>query len=187
MAEKSRQGGGGKLSRTETVTVRFDPRLRYLAELAARRQRRTLSSFIEWAVEESINKTIIYDGSTQYGDDSASLAEEAAKLWDVDEGERFARLAILHPELLTYDEQKIWKILKDCFVLTPAQKGTRDYDWDVLEFQVFPRIRELWPHLMMVWDESPSVLGPWIEREQQESIAIQNRSKQRKNQDDLPF
>ncbi len=173
--KKVRQGGGGKLSRSETVTVRLDPRLRYMAELAARKHRRTLSSFIEWAVEESINRTIIYEGSGQKGDESRTFAEEADRLWDVDEVERLARLAILRPELLTYDEQKVWKIIKDCFILTPAQKNAREYDWDVLVIQVFPRIRELWPHLMMVWDEPPSVLAPWIEREQQESISLQER------------
>jgi hypothetical protein len=46
-----RKGGGGKLSRSETVTVRLDPKLRYLAELAARLHRRTLSSYIEWAIK----------------------------------------------------------------------------------------------------------------------------------------
>jgi hypothetical protein len=39
---ESKRKGGGKLSRSETVTVRLDPKLRYLAELAALKQRRTL-------------------------------------------------------------------------------------------------------------------------------------------------
>ena len=43
-----------KLNRSETVTVRLDPRLNYLAELAGRAQRRTKSSFIEWAVQEAV-------------------------------------------------------------------------------------------------------------------------------------
>ena len=42
--QEMRKAGGGKLSRSETVTVRLDPKLRYLAELAARIHRRTLSS-----------------------------------------------------------------------------------------------------------------------------------------------
>ena len=45
--ERTAKGGGAKLSRSETVTVRLDPKLRYLAELGARSQRRTVSSFIE--------------------------------------------------------------------------------------------------------------------------------------------
>ena len=54
--QEMRRGGGGKLARTETVTVRLDPKLRYLAELAARVHRRTLSSYIEWAIKESLDK-----------------------------------------------------------------------------------------------------------------------------------
>lgn len=45
-----------KLNRSETVTVRFDPRLNYLCELAGRAQRRTKSSFIEWAVQQAIKE-----------------------------------------------------------------------------------------------------------------------------------
>lgn len=54
--EAKRKGGGGKLSRSEIVTVRLDPKLRFAVELAARKQRRTASSFIEWAVEEAIKR-----------------------------------------------------------------------------------------------------------------------------------
>ena len=50
-----RKGGGGKLARSETVTVRLDPKLRYLAELAARLHRCTLSSYIEWAINASLD------------------------------------------------------------------------------------------------------------------------------------
>ena len=49
MARAQKDRGGSKLNRTETVTIRLDPKLRYLTELAARKQRRTVSSFIEWA------------------------------------------------------------------------------------------------------------------------------------------
>ena len=55
--ERGKKSGGGKLSRSEAVTVRFDAELRYMLELAARKHRRTLSSYIEWAVEESLSET----------------------------------------------------------------------------------------------------------------------------------
>ena len=50
----SRAEGAGKKS--EVVTVRLDPKLKYLAELAARKHRRPLSSYIEWAVEQSLSR-----------------------------------------------------------------------------------------------------------------------------------
>ncbi len=64
---KKRKGGGGKLSRSEVVTVRLDPKLRFAADLAARKQRRTLSSFIEWAVEKTVQGVdIAHEGETAF-------------------------------------------------------------------------------------------------------------------------
>ena len=80
MAEEKRKGGGGKLARSETVTVRLDPKLRYLAELAARKQRRTVSSFIEWAVEQSFSGVNLYQGTGYNGDESVTVEHEAARL-----------------------------------------------------------------------------------------------------------
>ena len=45
---------GSTLARTEIVTIRLTPKLKYLADIAARKHRRTLSSFIEWALAETI-------------------------------------------------------------------------------------------------------------------------------------
>ncbi len=48
---------GGKLNKSESVQVRFDPILKMAAELAAAKERRTLSSFTEMAVEDAVKKT----------------------------------------------------------------------------------------------------------------------------------
>lgn len=107
MATKTRKkGGGGKLSRTEVVAVRLDPKLRYGAELAARKHRRTLSSFIEWAIEEAVKKVEI-------GKKKESAYSLMDATWDVDEGDRFVNLAKKYPEALTYDEEKLWKVTKN--------------------------------------------------------------------------
>jgi hypothetical protein len=111
MAEK-KTGGGSKLSRTQTVTVRFDPKLRYLAELAARKQRRTVSSFIEWAVEQSLHQIYLEDPSS-YNVEGQTLSGNAEELWDVDDSERFIKLALFYPQLLTHEEQLVWRAIKD--------------------------------------------------------------------------
>src|SRR5262249_42089045 len=105
---EARESGGGKLQRSETVTVRLDPRLRYLAEIAARRQRRTLSSFIEWVIAEQVGLVKLND---------STIAEEAGGLWDVDEAERFVRLAFHHPDLLVHSEQILWSYIKNAHAL----------------------------------------------------------------------
>ncbi|MGF6470143.1 hypothetical protein [Paraburkholderia youngii] len=107
-----------KLQRSEVVTVRFDPRLRYLVELAARKQRRTVSSFLEWAAEQAINEVTI--GTKVFEDEpgfprteDVSAGDWADLLWDVDRPDRLAKLGQHFPELLTYDEQIIWKRIQE--------------------------------------------------------------------------
>jgi len=77
-ADKKSKSGGGKLSRSETVTVRLDPKLRYLAELAARKQRRTVSSFIEWAIEDALKRVSISEDQNS----ERTIHDEALTLWD---------------------------------------------------------------------------------------------------------
>jgi len=107
---KKKKGSGGKLSRSETVTVRLDPKLRYLAGLAARQHRRTLSSFIEWAIKESLDKVSLKSNNLS---NNKSIADEAINLWDVDEPDRFIKLAFNNPDLLTHDEQVLWKLIQE--------------------------------------------------------------------------
>jgi hypothetical protein len=163
-----RKESGSKLTRSETVTVRLDPKLRYLADLASRKQRRTLSSFIEWAVESSLREVKLYLGSNYNGDHNITVEEEANKLWDVDDSERFARLAITYPELLTHQEQEIWKLLLDSGLLSPARSrnysGMVEWSWSVLEDTVFPMLRRHWPELMIVYSEGMDASRKWVEK-----------------------
>ena len=123
--------GGGKLSRSEVVTVRLDQKLRYLANLAARKQRRTLSSFIEWAIERALAEVKLSGTST--------VVEEARALWDIDECDRFVKLALYDESLLTYDEQAIWKIIQEWDSLG-FSKNERKVDWK--------HLREIWPKVL---------------------------------------
>ncbi|MDR5777364.1 MULTISPECIES: hypothetical protein [unclassified Caballeronia] len=143
-AEK-RKGGGAKTSRSETVTVRLEPRLRYLAELAGRKQRRTLSSFIEWAILESLERVNIDDGGPNHN--SESIAEASSRLWDVDEEDRFAKLALHFPELLTHDEQVLWKLVKENGYLWKGRYARPNlvWTWSTDEASlIFERLREHW-------------------------------------------
>jgi hypothetical protein len=146
--------------------VRLDPRLRYLAELAARKQRRTLSSFIEWSIEDALTRLTL--GGFPGGPAGASIDQEASMLWDIDEAERFTRLAFCHPELLTYEEQRIWKILNDSFLLSPAYKSELGWSWEIFEERVIPVIRDYWPDLMMAALGSATEQHEWIARRRSE-------------------
>jgi hypothetical protein len=108
------RGGGGKLHRSETVTIRLDPKLRYFTELAARKQRRTVSSFIEWAIESALDSISLWEDEEGR---EVTLGGRSEALWDVDEPDRFATLAQHYPALLTHDEQVLWKLIKECPLL----------------------------------------------------------------------
>src|SRR5438309_11403225 len=103
MATSNRRGS----KRSETVTVRLDPKLRYLTELAARKQRRTASSFIEWAIEQALSQVELDDKTHD------TVTSEAGLLWDTDEAERLVKLGLCYPALLTYDEQLLWKLIRE--------------------------------------------------------------------------
>lgn len=104
----SHSRGGGKLRRSKIVTVRLDPKLRYLAELAGRSQRRTLSSFVEWAVEDALSRVELLGRL-----EATTVAGAADQLWDVYEPDRFVRLASRFPALLTHVEQVLWKLIRE--------------------------------------------------------------------------
>jgi hypothetical protein len=109
MAKRGRDEGTGK--RSEIVTVRFDPHLKYLAELAARKHRRPLSSFVEWCVEQAVSNVVI---AQDRGHDDITVVEADRNLllWDSEEPERLIRLALNYPDLLTFEEEILWRLLR---------------------------------------------------------------------------
>jgi hypothetical protein len=144
---KNRGGGGGKLNRSETVTIRLDPKLRYLTELAARKQRRTVSSFIEWAIESALDKIVLEEA--KYNEDprvfEVTLGKRAEALWDIDEADRLAKLGLHYPELLTHDEQVLWKLVKESGWVWQGWQDRGEWYWEVKEDSLlFQRLRENW-------------------------------------------
>ena len=103
--QPKRKRSGGKLSRSEVITVRFDPKLRFAAELASRKHRRTLSSFVEWAVGEVLDNVVL-DAESQ-----VTVRQALKEVWDPDEADRFVRLATKYPELLNHEEERLWKCI----------------------------------------------------------------------------
>jgi len=158
MAARKKVGAGGKLSRSEVVTVRLDPRLRYGVELAARKHRRTASSFIEWAIEEALQRVTIRDAdSNQHRDQPTTAHDVLDQVWDVDETDRFARLAINFPELLSHEEQVLWKLIKECGALWRGnwqKRGDKEvFTWDVYESDlIFERLRDHWETFQKIAD-----------------------------------
>jgi hypothetical protein len=125
-SDRAKRGGGGKLSRSETVTVRLDPKLNYLCELAARAQRRTKSSFIEWAIDNALGVVEI-PGAGGIG---KTIAQETPLLWDVDESDRLAQLAFHAPVLMTHDEQLMWRLVEGNGLMWRGSYVDGEWTWN---------------------------------------------------------
>jgi hypothetical protein len=95
----------GEVARSETLAIRLDPRTRYMLELASRIQHRTLSSVVEWMINNSLKDIPI--------DEKQSLASVQSDLWDIDESDRLLKLVFSNYSLLSFDEQKIWKVIRE--------------------------------------------------------------------------
>lgn len=107
--EIEKKGRKKKSIRTETIGFRLDPKLRFAAEMAARKQRRSLSNFIEWAVEEAVANVVL--GPNQKSGDEQTAHDLMHSVWDVDEPDRFINLASKFSYLLTHDEEKLSKLI----------------------------------------------------------------------------
>jgi hypothetical protein len=101
----------GNTARSETVTVRLDPKIHYLASIAARYQQRTLSGFIERAVRQVLSHEALMESEATPGNTPAPhLSPWLEGLWDVDESDRIFKLATFMPSLMTIAEQRLWKL-----------------------------------------------------------------------------
>ena len=106
MATERKKGDKG-VARTELVAVRFDPRTKFLLDVAARIQRRSIANYVEWAVDESLKSVML---EAHDGTEPRSVQSAGNSLWDVRESERVRKMAKTYPHLLTFDEQTILEL-----------------------------------------------------------------------------
>ncbi len=130
--------------RSEVFAMRLDPKMKYLAEIAARKQRRSLANFMEWAIELALRNTYLGPET----ENAPSIWDKSGALWDVNEADRFVKLVFTAPDLMTYDEEILWKSIREG---APYWKGCYDLngDWIVSNHEE----RDLNPeHLRRNWD-----------------------------------
>ena len=167
MARSATQKPSDARKKSQIVSVRLDPQLKYLAELAARRQRRPLSSFIEWAVEQTLSKVSPSHDPSSF-EESASFTDIASELWDVDEPDRFVKLALRFPDLLDHQEQRLWKLIRDNGALWRGRfhPTTDEWEWEVSEKNLrIETLRDLWTTFQKVAaDEEPAGSLPTWEK-----------------------
>ena len=59
-----------------------------------------------------------------------TIGSESEYLWDVDDADRFAKLALRYPHLLTHEEQVRWKLIRETVMLWSGFPGDADRELD---------------------------------------------------------
>jgi hypothetical protein len=186
MKKKAKPRQGGQLNRSETLTVRLDPKLNYLCELGARSQRRTKSSLVEAALATSLS-LVPLDPRIRPGEEQQSIADLGEALWHVREVERLRRLALFAPHLMNYDEQRIWAVLSANGYFWHGAWEFYAPDQAIFRADASPdhliveRVEQHWDEIKIValHDKNPSSLPvpvyviPWDDRLQYATMAPQ--------------
>jgi hypothetical protein len=119
-----KKGGGGKLNRSEIIQARLDPKLHMAAEIMARSDRRTLSSFIESVIEQASKKQrakrnlffpwwsddpdLFCHDKIYSKSDVVTVDEALQDIGNEHEAIRFLKFAIYFPDLLNKDEEEMF-------------------------------------------------------------------------------
>lgn len=166
---KIKKGAGGKLQRSEVVQTRMSPRLRFLAEIMARHQHRSLSSLIEQLIDQAAENYIIpiavmekpplpHTLFPERHYQTMPLPSVAGQLWSLEPSQRFAALAFFLPDLLTHEEERLWFVLKkirffwlhfEVKLTTREGKHVNSALRPIYDFRglVHDRLKEAWPAL----------------------------------------
>lgn len=88
------------------ITLRLSPEVKYLLDIATRKNRLSIAKYVEEAIESTFNKALL-NKSTSVNDDRENLWKEGS-----DEIDRFLYLVKQYPELLNSEENKILEVLK---------------------------------------------------------------------------
>ena len=123
MPRGRKKGAGGQLNRTEMLQARLSPKLRLMAELMARADRRTVSSLIEGLIEKAAQETSIeavplekagyVEAMRNNPKIQTTVAQAVENMWEPgNEGSRFVAFAFCFPHLLTDYEFRLWRLIK---------------------------------------------------------------------------
>lgn len=132
--------------RTEMVSVRLNPKLRYAAEIAARSQHRTVSSLIETAVAAYLPTLSVAEPADEEDERPIKLMKLVESVWDPDPSDRFVTLAENYRWLLDNEEEHRWKAIREHFgakgPLTPGERRNLRKIYDDIKKQVAETLRE---------------------------------------------
>ncbi|MBM3099166.1 hypothetical protein JRX38_14335 [Gluconobacter cerinus] len=132
-----------KAPKTESLTIRLDPKMRFALEFVARINGQTITKVIERAVTEMAERTTI-------GENDGTFNKRNWKhYWDVNDGVRFIHVAnddLTHP---SFEEDEIMDYIRSHWNYFSCNPDLRTLKRDSIEV--------LWPHinnLVELWKET---------------------------------
>lgn len=115
--------------KTEALSIRIEPRMRYGLEILARLQRRAVTGVVEWSIAQAFqNETTRDSKGSEVGFERA-----LDRLWSPNEPERILALRFYYPALMTFEEERLAKVLTSTAVLWSAREPSYgSFRWDVV-------------------------------------------------------
>lgn len=99
--------------KTEALTLRLDPRMKFQIELLSRIWHQSITGVIETAVERAASVVKVS------ADRELTITQLTRDVWSPDDAETLIRLAIQAPHLMSFEESCIWAVIEaseeDCF------------------------------------------------------------------------
>jgi predicted transcriptional regulator len=92
-----------KPTKSETLTLRLDPKTRFVLDLVARARGQTITTVLERAIYDAANQLTDYTGR--------SISWE--KFWSVSDGARFLKVASARELFPTFEEERILKFANE--------------------------------------------------------------------------
>lgn len=133
----------GGLTKSEALQVRFDPMLRWAVEILAGRERRTLSSAIEWSVERAVKEMPVSERAGR----TITAWQVAESCWHPDPVWRLQLFASQYPELLTFDERNKWQAVAFLIGLEQNLEPKTPVAGHLIHVDWLPGLTAVWPYI----------------------------------------
>lgn len=125
--------------KSESLTIRLDPKMRFALEFVARLRGQTITKVIERAVLEVADRSYIED-------DNHNIEANWLSYWDVNDGIRAINLALDQRTHPSFEEEEMLDFVKahwNFFAVSPDLSCLRRQNIEVL-WPSMPKLIELW-------------------------------------------
>ena len=131
----------GNRSKSEVITIRVTPKVKFGLEINARVHNRSVAQTTDRAVQHLLGINFIEEIATE----AAAVKSILDKIWSPHQGARFLNLVRHYPELMSHEEECLWdKMVRtglfDDALEAPVSSAST---WKAgIDFRIFERLAE---------------------------------------------